>query len=201
MLYSILKIISKIYFKIFYNLKVFGYENLNIATNFIVSPNHTHWLDIPLIGSILPKKMYSFAKKELFENKLTSLILRSLGGFPVDRGAVSKTSIENAIEALKKGPLLLFPEGTRSRTGELLKGKRGAIYIATVAKVPIIPVGIVGLGRKFIHVKRTKLAVYIGKPFYPYEVFDPNEKDYYEKATNYLMEQIKECIEKLEHLP
>jgi len=74
------------------------------------------------------------------------------------------------------------------------------VYFSTVVKVPIIPAGIVGLGRKFLHIKRTKLAVYFGKPFYPYEVFNPQSNDYYEKATEYLMENIRECIEKVEEL-
>jgi len=200
MLYSILKVIAIVYFKVFYNLKILGTDNLPKDTNYIVSPNHTHWLDIPLIGRALPKRMYSFAKKELFENKLIALILRSLGGIPVDRKNVSTTSIREAISALKKGPLLLFPEGTRSKSGKILPGKKGAIYFSTVAKVPIVPAGIVGLGRKFIHLKRTRLAVYFGEPFYPYKMFNPKDKDYYEKATDYLMEKIKECIKMAEEL-
>lgn len=201
MLYGILKIIAILYFKIFYNFKVFGKENLPTSGGYIVSPNHTHWLDIPLVGVALPKRMYSFAKKELFERRIFALILKSLGGIPVNREKPEITSIRLSREILQKGyPLLLFPEGTRSRTGELLKGKRGAIYFSTIAKVPIVPVGIVGLGRRFIHVKRTRLAVYFGKHFYPYEIFDPNDKDYYEKATNYLMEKVRECIEKAEEL-
>jgi len=201
MLYEVIKIIAKLYFKIFYNFKVLGTENIPEEGGYIVSPNHTHFLDIPLIGVALPKRMYSFGKKELFESKIIGPILRHLGGIPVNREKPDLTSIKLSKEVLQKGyPLLLFPEGTRSRTGVLLKGKKGAVYFATVAKVPIVPAGIVGLGRKFIHIKRTKLAVYFGKPFKPYEVFDPKDKDYYDRATEYLMELIRECIEKAEEL-
>ncbi|MGB9769365.1 MULTISPECIES: lysophospholipid acyltransferase family protein [Caldisericum] len=201
MLYGILKIIAILYFKIFYNFKVLGVEHLPKDSGYIVSPNHTHWLDIPLIGAALPKRMYSFAKKELFETKIFAQILKSLGGIPVNREKPELSSIRLSLEVLKKGyPLLLFPEGTRSKTGELLKGKRGAVYFSTIAKVPIVPASIVGLGRRFIHVKRTKLAVYFGEPIKPYEIFNPNDEDYYEKATDYLMEKIQECIIKAEEL-
>ncbi|BAL80565.1 lysophospholipid acyltransferase family protein [Caldisericum exile] len=201
MLYGILRIIAILYFKLFYNFKILGTENLPKDGGYIVSPNHTHWLDIPLIGVALPKRMYSFAKKELFENKIFGIILRSLGGIPVNREKPELTSIKLSVEVLQKGcPLLLFPEGTRSKTGELLKGKRGAVYFSTVSKVPIVPAGIVGLGRRFIHIKRTKLAVYFGEPIEPYKIFNSKDKDYYDKATGYLMEKIQECITKAEEL-
>ena len=199
MLYGILKIIAILFFKIFYAMKVVGGDNLPTSTGYIVSPNHTHWLDIPAVGVALPKKMASFAKKELFHNRISAWFFRSLGAIPVDRASADLASIKLSKQALQKGmPLLLFPEGTRSRSGELLQGKRGAVYLATLAKVPIVPTGIIGFGRKSPKAKRNQLVVCFGTPFYPFEMFNPQDKDYYRKATDYLMEQIKRCLQKAE---
>lgn len=196
MLYGILKIIAILFFKIFYAMKVVGVENLPTTTGYVVSPNHTHWLDAPAIGVALPKRMASFAKKELFQNKISAWFFRSLSAIPVYRATADLSAIKLSKQALEKGmPLLLFPEGTRSRSGELLQGKHGAIYLATLAKVPIVPTGIIGFGRKSSKVKRNQLVICFGSPFYPFTMFDPSDKDYYKKATDYLMEQIKKCLQ------
>ncbi len=202
MLYAFLHGLARIVFYFFFRCRVKGAENLIEEGGFIVAPNHRSGLDIPLVAMALPRRMYSIGKKELFSNKITGSFLKSLGGFPLDRGSIDLSALKKAIDIVRSGNILLmFPEGTRSEKGNLQKGKKGTVFIATNSKVPIIPAGITGTEKAFP--KGAKLprfhsiSICFGKPFRPWEVFDPKDKDYLEKATEFLMEEISKCIRKI----
>lgn len=203
MLYAMLHALGRFLFKIAFKLRISGSEKLPKNSGYIVAPNHRSGLDIPVVGVALPKRMYSIAKKELFEKKLTGAFLKSLGAVPLNREIADIKAVKIAIELAKKGKvLLMFPEGTRSEVGPLQKAKKGTVYIATQARIPIVPTGIVGTerafpkGAKFPKFRRVKL--YFGEPFYPWEKFDVNSKDYLAKATEYLSKEIEKCMRKAE---
>jgi len=206
MLYAILHIILKPLFKILFGLTIVGYENIPESGGFIAAPNHRSWLDIPIVGRVLPRRMHSLSKKELYDKKsLASLLYSALGAIPIDRYSVDVKALRKAIEVLKKGyPLLVFPEGTRSEDAILGEGKKGVAYLASVSKVPILPMGLVGVEKAMPkHAKMFKpshIVVVVGKPFYPYEMFNTKDSDFLEKSTEYLMKEISKCIEKANQL-
>jgi 1-acyl-sn-glycerol-3-phosphate acyltransferase len=85
------------------------------------------------------------AKSELFQNPVFGWVIRTLLAFPVKRGAPDRAAIRHAIEMLKAGDLVaIFPEGTRSKTGQLGAPEAGLSLIAAKADVPIVPVAIYG---------------------------------------------------------
>lgn len=205
MLYAIIHGIGKIILKIYFHFIYEGVENLPSNSGFIVAPNHRSALDIPIVGAALPKKMYSMGKKELFRNRFIGTFLRALGGFPIDRQKPDLKALKHACNIVKNGfALLMFPEGTRSEEGILQEIKKGIIYVSTLAKVPIVPTGIVGTERAFRKgskfPKPEKVSLFFGNAFFPWKLFDPNSDNYYDKATKFLREEIAKCIKKAEEL-
>ncbi len=111
---------------------------------YIIAANHLSWTDIPLIPMYLPGKVVYMAKEEAFSGRV-GWLTRFLGAFPVKRGEGDRQALRAAQEQLKKGNVLvIFPEGTRSKTRTLAKGHAGLGMIALRAGVPVVPVAIWG---------------------------------------------------------
>lgn len=124
-----------------------GKENIpKEKIGLIVAANHASYLDHFIFGGIVArttKRMVHFlAKKEHFEGAQRKWH-RFLEAIPVDRQAGGKTGLETAVKELKKGNIIaIYPEGTRTLTGELQKGKTGIARLALAAKVPVLPFGL-----------------------------------------------------------
>lgn len=150
------------------DLTIEGTENLP-PPPFILSGNHFNWSD-PLFMVLLTKNpIFFMGKAELFKNPLSSSFFRSLAGFPVRRREMDRKAIEEAITILKrKGVLVLFPEGTRSISGEIGFFNAGAAYLSLKTEVPIVPVGIKGTHQvgiiSFFIPKKHKFHLKVGKP-------------------------------------
>ncbi len=127
-----------------FNVRYVGQENLREDGGYILCSNHRSLWDPMLVAfGIKNRKLNFMAKKELFKFKPFAAIIRSLGAFPVSRGSGDVGAIKNAVEVVNNGNILLiFPEGTRSKTGNPLRAKAGAVYIANETKADIIPVAI-----------------------------------------------------------
>lgn len=149
--------------------RVEGVENVPDEGGAVIASNHLSHLDPPVVGSAMPRRTYYFAKSELFSSPVFGFIIRKCYAFPANRGAADTRALKNAIELLKAGELLtMFPEGTRSLTGELGEFDLGAALAASRAGVPIVPCSLTGTnvvlprGAKFL--KRGKVAVSFGEP-------------------------------------
>lgn len=164
MYYITRKIILGISCHLLFRIK---YENVEILKKFdkcLICPNHSRVFD-PIF--LFPKvdNMYGMAKSELFKNRLLKHFLEYHNVIPVDRERADATSLKKAIRVLKKNDkikLLIFPEGRvlkdKKERGEV---KDGAVYIASMAEVPIIPVYITARPRFF-----SKVTVKFGEPLY-----------------------------------
>lgn len=117
---------------------------------FILMSNHQSNFDILSLIATVPRRVYWIAKKELFDIPLFGPSMRRGGYIPLDRsdGRKALKSMENAAAVIRGGSsVVMFPEGTRSRDGQLLPFKRGGFMLAVRAGVPVIPVTINGSGR------------------------------------------------------
>lgn len=125
-----------------FRLTVSGREHIPASGPFIVASNHLAYFDPMIVGCILKREICYLARAELFEQFFVKDLIRHLNAFPVHRGQSDITSLKTCITVLgkKKMPLLMFPEGTRIRTGELGVPQRGIAFIAAQTKVPILPV-------------------------------------------------------------
>lgn len=160
--YTILKNILKIPYKLWYNPKIIGKENIPKTGSIIICANHKHIMDQCAILISTKRMVHYLAKKEYFDSKF-AWFFKLAGCIPVNRSIKDSEAKERAIELLNQGYAIgLFPEGTRNRTKEfLLPLKYGAVSMAKKTNAYIVPVGITG-EYKF----RTKnLITRIGKPF------------------------------------
>lgn len=148
-----------------------GRENIPAAGPYIVVSNHLNFTDPEYICRVFPLQMNFMVKKEFFAYPLIGPGLRLLGSFPVDRAGNDISAVRHGLGLLGRGnALMLFPEGTRSRTHALAEPLPGAGYLALKAGVPVVPVGLFGSE----HVSITRLpsgparrvGLRIGKPFH-----------------------------------
>jgi len=130
---------------LFGRLDVRGVENVPDSAC-IIACNHQSFLDPPLVGSSLLKETFFFARKSLFKNPLLGWVLRTCNTIPVDRdGGSDVAAFKRVFSILRNGQrLLMFPEGTRSRDGELQEAQAGIGLIACKTRVPIVPVRVFG---------------------------------------------------------
>jgi 1-acyl-sn-glycerol-3-phosphate acyltransferase len=113
----------------------------------ILAANHISNADAVIIGAWLTKslgrRMHWLGKKEMFEWPVIGWVARNGGVHPVDRGAADVDAFRTAERVLAEGHVLMvFPEGTRSPTGELQKPKDGLAMLALRSAAPIVPIGI-----------------------------------------------------------
>lgn len=160
--YKLIKTILGLLFKLYYNPKIVGKENIPKSGPILICGNHKHLYD--QCGPILATKrvIRYMAKKEYFDGKF-AWFFKSAGCISVNRQIKDKDAKETAIEILKNnGAIGLFPEGTRNKTKDpLLPFKFGAVSMASKTNAYIVPVGVIG-DYKF----RSKNLVFkIGRPF------------------------------------
>lgn len=160
MWYATLRLLCKCLFRLFFRWRVEGLENIPQTGPVVLCSNHISLLDPPLIGSALNRRIYFMAKEELFHIPVFGSLIRSLGAFPVKRGAADRAALRKAIEILQQSKVLgIFPEGTRSKSGKLGEARAGASLIAFKGNAVVIPVAIVGPYRLF-----RPLYLRFGKP-------------------------------------
>lgn len=153
---------------IFMPVEIVGRENIP-AESAVYAANHSSALDIPLIYSKLPMQFRIMAKIELFRYPFLGWHLRRSGQIPIDEKEMNLAGVKKAIKTLKSGmSLMVFPEGGRTRDGEIKRFMSGAFYMAIKAKVPVVPMAIVGafeaLPMNTFVVHRGKLQLVIGEP-------------------------------------
>lgn len=129
--------------------RVQGRDNVPRSGPVILAPNHVSLLDPPLVGVSCGRWPFIMAKAELFKG-IIGWAIEQMGSFPVRRGGADRRAFKQARKTLEAGePLLVFPEGTRTRTGTLGKAEPGLLMIAHTAKCPVVPVYIRGTERAF----------------------------------------------------
>jgi len=125
-----------------------GLENIPDHKTCIFMANHVSNLDPPVFLPLIPGRTAVFIKKALMKIPLIGMAMRMGGFVAVDRSGArdsARESIQQASQVLATGVhITSFPEGTRSRTGQLLPFKKGPFYLAQQSNAPIIPVSIHG---------------------------------------------------------
>lgn len=130
---------------IFCRLHIEGRENIPATGGCVLTCNHTMGPDFLVVGYLSPRQVYFMVKAELMEaNRWLGRFLAYNGCFPIRRGDGDMEAVQHAVDLVRGGHVLgMFPEGTRSRTGKLQRGRSGAAFIAIQAQAPIIPVAVV----------------------------------------------------------
>ncbi|GCE14358.1 lysophospholipid acyltransferase family protein [Tengunoibacter tsumagoiensis] len=143
-LYHAIRWLARFLFLLLARVQLRSRYNVPKEGPYIIASNHLSWLDVPMVPAYLSRKVVYMAKEEAFYSKVGWLV-RFLGAFPVKRGEGDRQAIRAASEQLKqKKVLVIFPEGTRSKTHAMNKANAGLGMIALRAGVPVVPVAIWG---------------------------------------------------------
>ncbi|MHB8174167.1 MAG: lysophospholipid acyltransferase family protein, partial [Nitrospirota bacterium] len=199
-LYDTAHALFYILFKIFFGYRIAGRENVPTDGPVILASNHASFLDPPLVGSALWRRVNFVARDTLFNRPWKKFILDRWKAFPLNRDRLDKATLTDIINRLKKGePVCLFPEGTRSPDGNFLPGKAGIGMIVSMAKVPVVPVYVRGSHLTFgkIHkaFRPTKISVTFGKPLDFRAVAGMKGHERYQLIADEIMEEIKKLKE------
>ena len=194
----IVPVVLKIWIK-----EVKGIENLPKDRAFLIAPNHSSYIEHFLIGSqVIPyinKKLHFIAKKEHFEGVSQKSWHRIWSKYityiRIDRSK-GEEALREALSYLKKGEVIVvYPEGTRTLTGKIQKGRTGVARLALWAKVPVVPVGIKGTfeilpkGKMIPRLKKATLS--FGRPMHFEKYYKkPMTKKLLRKITDEIMREI-----------
>ncbi|AOM82789.1 1-acyl-sn-glycerol-3-phosphate acyltransferase [Salisediminibacterium beveridgei] len=147
--------VCRMFFRLFYRVKIQGKQNIPEEQGVLLCSNHIHFLDPPLVGSFLKRETRFMAKAELFEAPILKSLIPKFGAFPINRGKSDRKAMRTGLKLLKEGEIVgVFPEGTRSKTGELKKGLSGVGFFALRSDAAVVPCAVIGPYRLFktIHI-------------------------------------------------
>jgi len=167
-----------------------GLSNLKPGRSCIFMANHMSNFDIPVLQASLPVQFRWLAKAELYKIPVFGYAMKRAGYISIDR-----SNRESAIESLNKAAkiirdgisVVIFPEGTRSRTHNIQPFKKGGFFLAVDSAAPIIPIIIKGTERimpkKQMLIKPGNVTLEIAKPI--------NSSGYTRKTKNDLMDKVR----------
>lgn len=185
------------FFKLFYRHKVYGRENLPKGGG-LIAANHASYFDPPMIGvSTYPRHLCYMARDTLFK-PIGGWFLRHVGCYPVHRGKGNAAIFKLIPELVGQGKLaVIFPEGTRTKDGQLQPGQLGAGLLVQRSNCPVIPTYVHGTyGVWNIHMKKPKLsgrtAVVFGKPLTFQHLEGLDKKEAQQRITDEIMHAITE---------
>ena len=185
---------------LFVRLHVEGHEHFPATGGYVLTANHTAGPDFIPLGYAVPRQIYFMAKSELLAiNPFLTKFLLVNGVFPIRRGEADMEAIQYAIDLVRSGHVLgMFPEGTRSRTGKLQRGRSGAARIAILAQAPVVPIVVLNATHIFktsnwLTLKpRAEVTVRIGKPLPP--PVDPNDSRALRIYTRQIMQAMTDLL-------
>lgn len=197
-LYRVGRVIVPPIFRIGNPLIVNGTEKMPKKGRVVICCNHLTMKDPIFISAVHKRQINYMAKAELFENKFVGGVIRSLGAFPVHRGQGGDVdAMASARHLLEEERVVgIFIEGTRSRTGQLLKPKTGAVILAHETHSPILPMCITAPDGK-VPSAFQKVAISCGDLIQPEELgIEDGNISSYRKAARLVMSRIAEMRER-----
>ena len=184
-----------IIYKLLFRISIKGISNIPLTGGVIIASNHASILDPPALGCVMPREVSFFAKKELFPVPLVGWFISYTKAIPVDRKGHSSNALKAIMKYLKKGrAVVIFPEGTKTKTGEFLKPKSGVGMAAVKADVPVVPCWIQGSFKA--KPLASKLTIHFLTPFRPDEIKAKTKKEHYLLVSERIIYDINKLYEK-----
>lgn len=164
LLYSVSRILLDGLVGVVSGWEVRGRGNVPRTGGLIVASNHISFQDPPLIGTAAVRELHYLAKEELFRPPVFGSLIRTFNAIPIRRGAVDLKGLSRAMDVLRSGgALIMFPEGSRMRDGQLHPARPGVGMLAVNTEAAIVPCYITGSDRPAGWLtRRTKLRVSFG---------------------------------------
>ena len=128
-------------------LEVSGIDNIDRSCSYIFVSNHLSFLDIPILFRVIPVNLYFVAKEEIKKMPFVGWYMWATGMIFIDRANRDKAfqSLKRAGKLIRNGKnVIMFPEGTRSKDGEISQFKKGPFVLASESDLPVIPIALSG---------------------------------------------------------
>lgn len=178
------------------HIEVTGKENVNPNNSYVFVSNHQSFIDVFAVYGWLPNKFKWLMKKELRKIPFVGLACAVAGHIFVDRSnpRAAMESLQNIKSQLHNGiSTVIFPEGTRTKTGQMGRFKRGAFQVAMDVNLPVVPISLSGFYQamppgQFCVTTRTRVHLHIGKPI------DINQFENINMAMDYLHQRVQEGV-------
>lgn len=170
--YDVFRVIARLFGTVGFRLRWQGSENFPHTGGALICANHQSFLDPILVGLTCDRRMNYLARDTLFRNPLLAPLIRYLDAIPIDREGGGLAGLKETLRRLKAGEqVLIFPEGTRTRDGEVSPLKPGFCAVTRRSKVPLVPVGLDGAYQAWPRTARFprlgRMAVVVGEPISP----------------------------------
>jgi 1-acyl-sn-glycerol-3-phosphate acyltransferase len=125
------------------SLRQYGRERVPREGGAVLAVNHAHWIDVPAIGALCPRRIVYLAKSEAHEYPVLGPFITAMGTLAIRRGESDREAVRLARQAVRNNELLgMFVEGTRQKSGEPGVAKPGAAMVAIQEGVPVLPAAI-----------------------------------------------------------
>jgi 1-acyl-sn-glycerol-3-phosphate acyltransferase len=165
-----------------YRARYSGRENIPAEGGVLVVSNHQSHLDPPLVGTGCPRRMNYLARETLFRFAPFRWLIRSVDSIPIDRDGIGLGGIKEALRRLKRGEMVvIFPEGTRTRDGQIAPFRPGFTALAVRSHAAILPVAIEGAFQAWPRWRKFpgpgKIRVHFGIPIMPDEFAGRDERE------------------------
>ena len=155
MWYRLLRLLLRLFARLWCRLEVTGLEHFPVTGPVIVASNHLSFVDSVLIPVVAPRRVRFLAKEEYFtgtglKGRASALFFRFIGAVPVSRDGSrdALAALTLAQGVLERGEAFgIYPEGTRSRDGRLYRGRTGVAWLALATRAPVLPVALQGTNR------------------------------------------------------
>jgi len=198
MFYAVARFTVMLLFKICFRMKAFGRENFPKDGPVIVAPNHASFLDPVAVGISAPRVLNYMARDTLFRFRPFGKLLSMVNVFPLKREKGDVNAFRKALEQLKENKaILVFPEGTRSRDGNLQRPKDGIGFLSAMSGASIVPCYVKGsfkaLPRGASFPRFEDVTVYFGKPVkFSADNSPADKKERYRIIASDVMKRIEE---------
>jgi len=184
-------------FLILSKIETKGLENIDSNKHYIFMANHSSYFDIVCLFNATKRNLHFIAKEELSRQFFTGYMLRKLKIIFIDRSNAqnSARSMKQAIEVIKNGKnVAIFPEGTRTKTGNLGAFRRGGFKLAIQAQTEIIPVAISKSAKAWprnnFSFRPTTVTLTFGKPISIQGYSENDTKEIQDKVVNFIASNI-----------
>lgn len=202
LIYRFTWLVCRLVFRIYFRCNVFNERRVPAEGPVILAGNHASFLDPPMIGAAVLRPINYLARESLFRFPIFGWYLKALNSVPVDRDGQGAKGLKIILDRLTKGGgIILFPEGTRTRSGELQPARSGVGLTVIKSDAPVVPVRVFGTfkawNRKQIFPRPRKVIVKFGEPIDFKELREEAKtcpkkrlKEIYQEVADQIMEEI-----------
>ncbi|MHC4870898.1 MAG: lysophospholipid acyltransferase family protein [Planctomycetota bacterium] len=192
----------RIVFKLFWTWERVNPRNMPAEGPVIIASNHASFMDPTVLGAFYERPIGFMARKTLFKVSWFGWLIKKLYAFPVDRGGDPRSALRAMSKKLSNNDcVVMFPEGTRTRTGTLGQIRRGVGMIAVKNNAAVIPTYLGGTfeswPRTAKFLKFCHMRIEAGTPIYPQYTGDDKEKSKAEEAR--IQAEVERQLHELEH--